>query len=338
MLKHLLVPALCLAACVSTRAQYTPKPVTVPDTASYLTRTGEVQIIGNDGWDAVINAFDALFLKTHPNFGRTFHPILKGSSIAIPNLEAGTSAFAPMGRALWETDAASFRRFYGYDPLDIRIGYDAFGPRDKRKSPPGIYVHASNPLAGLTVEQIQRVLTEGSPQGDLSHWSQLGLKGKYATRAIHVYGLDPASGGSASFRAEFLDNRPFTSRFEALPRPADVLKALAEDPFGIALLGFADAASISPDLRMLPVATKPGQPFLLPTYDVVHADQYPFPAYLHIYVNRKPNEPLDPFLQEYLRMVLSPEGQAILASQRDTEEGYVPLAPALLPTELKKLD
>ena len=50
------------------------------------------------------------------------------------------------------------------------------------------------------------------------------------------------------------------------------------------------------------------------------------------------SEPVDPFAKEYMRMILSREGQAILAAQKDTEEGYVLLAPKLIPEELKKLE
>jgi phosphate transport system substrate-binding protein len=117
-----------------------------------------------------------------------------------------------------------------------------------------------------------------------------------------------------------------------------VLHALAEDPYGIGLLGFADAGSVSKDVRPLPIAAKAGGPFVLPSYDVVHADAYPFPSYLHIYVNRKPGTQTDPFVKEYLRMVLSSEGQAILGGQKDTNEGYVPLAPQLVAEQLRKLD
>ena len=317
---------------------YVPQPVTVPDSASYLTRDGSVQIVGNDGWDAMVDQFNVLFLKTHPDFGRKFHTVLKGSSVAVPGLETGISAFAPMGRAMWETDRASFHRFHGYDPVDVRVGYDAFGPRRGGKTPPGIYVNASNPLSGLSVEQVKRVLTVGGKGGEVSQWSQLGVEGKWAHRVIHVYGLDPNGGGAVSFRSEYLDGLPFTRSYEGLEKPADVVRALAEDPYGIALLGYVDAASVSTQVKPLPVSAKEGDPFLLPTYEVVHADRYPFSAYLHIYINREPGKPIDPFVKEYVRMVLSREGQAIIAGQKDTEEGYVPLAPQLVPEELRKLD
>ena len=317
---------------------YAPHDVKVPDSATYLTRDGDVQIVGNDGWVEIINQFDELFLKTHPNFGRKFHLVLKGSSGAIPGIEMGVSAFAPMGRAMWEADSTAFKIYHGYTPYDIVVGYDAFGPRQGRKSPPGIYVNAQNPLAGLTVEQVRRVLTVGNAKGDLSTWDELGVGGKYAHRVIHVYGLDPVGGGNAWFRAEFLKNQPFVKTYEALPKPADVLHAVAEDPYGLALLGFADVGPVAKDVRPLPVARKEGDAFVLPGYDVVAADGYPFPSYMHIYLDREPGKPVDPFAKEYMRMILSREGQAILAAQKDTEEGYVPLAPKLIPEELKKLE
>jgi phosphate transport system substrate-binding protein len=317
---------------------YVPHPVTVPERANYLTRDGAVQIVGNDGWDAMMAQFNELFLKTHPDFGRNFHLILKGSSVAIPGLETGISAFAPMGRAMWDTDRASFHRFHGYDPVDIRIGYDAYGPRNGRKSPPGIYVNAKNPLPGLTVEQVQRILTEGNKKGDVSRWGQPGVDGRWANRTIHIYGLDPSSGGAVSFRMEYLNGLPFNHSYEGLEKPADVIRALAEDPYGIALLGFVDAASVSTAVHELPVAAKDGESFVLPSYDVVHAGGYPFPSYLHIYIDREPGKAVDPFVKEYVRMVLSKDGQKIIAEQKDTEEGYVPLDPRLIAEELKKLE
>jgi len=75
--------ALCLLFALPLAAQtvlpaYIPNPVTVPNDASYVTRDGAVQIIGNDGWDAMVAQFDDLFLKTHPTFKRGFHLVLKG--------------------------------------------------------------------------------------------------------------------------------------------------------------------------------------------------------------------------------------------------------------------
>ena len=317
---------------------FQPHEVSVPDGAPYLTRDGAVRIVGNDGWEAIVAQFDELFLKTHPRFGRKFETVLKGSSVAIPGIETEVSAFAPMGRSIWEADRTAFRIYHGYVPLDIRVGYDGFGPREGKKTPPAIYVNAKNTLPGLTVEQVQQILTEGNPKGDASLWGAVTKDPKWAGRKIHIYGLDSTSGGNGWFRAEFLAGRTFSRSYEALPKVADVLQALAQDPYGIALLGFADAGAVAKDVRLLPIAKMEGSPFLLPGYEETHADAYPFPSYLHIYLNRKPGTPTDPFAKEYMRMVLSREGQAIIAGQKETPEGYVPLAPKLIADELKKLE
>jgi phosphate transport system substrate-binding protein len=316
---------------------YTPTPVTVPNTASYLTRDGKIQIVGNDGWEDVMAKFDALFIQTHPGFKRELLPVMKGSSVAIPALQTGVSAMAPMARAMWEDDRFAFNRLRGYDPVDIHIGYAAFGPRDGRKSPPGIYVNAKNPIGGLTIEQVRQILTEGAKGGSITRWSQLGLKGPWAKRAIHIYGLDEGSGGTLAFRSQFLEDRTFARTYEALPKAADIGEAIADDPYGIALMGFFDASKL-PSVRPLPVATTTGTPFLLPTYENVSNEHVAFPAYLHVYIDREPGKPLDPFVKEYIRMLLSESGQAIIASQRDTDEGYVPLSPDKIGTELSKLD
>lgn len=315
---------------------YQPTPVTVPDSASYLTREGKVQIVGNDGWEEMMVKFDELFLKTHPGFKRQFHTVMKGSSVAIPALQTGVSALSPMARAMWEDDRFAFHRLRGYDPLDIHIGYAAFGPRTGKKSPPWIYINAKNPLAGLTVEQIRQIFTDGAPGGSITRWSQLGVKGAWANRTIHIYGLDQGSGGTLAFRAQFLEDRTFTRSYEALPKPADIGQAVADDPYGIALLGFFDATA-RPNVKPLPVAQE-GTAFVLPTYENVSAEKTPFPAYLHIYVDREPGKLMDPFVKEYVRMLLSEQGQAIIATQKDTDEGYVPLNPEKIAAELKKLD
>jgi phosphate transport system substrate-binding protein len=316
---------------------YKPVPVKVPDSATYLTRDGQVQIVGNDGWEEIMAKFDELFLHTHPNFGRRFHTVMKGSSVAIPALQDGVSAVAPMARAMWEDDRFAFNRLRGYDPTDIHIGYAAFGPREGRKTPPWIYVNAKNTLAGLSVEQIRQVFTEGAKGGTVTRWSQLGVKGPWANRAIHIYGLDQGSGGVLAFRSQFFEDRPFVRSYEALPKPADIGRAVAEDPYGIALLGFFDATSL-PGVRPLPVSEGKTGKFVLPTYENVAAEGVPFPAYLHVYIDRQPGRPLDPFVKEYVRMLLSPEGQGIIATQKDTDEGYVPLRPDKIAAELNKLD
>lgn len=311
-----------------------PPAVAVPKDASYVRPDGSIYIVGNDGMENLLNGLNALFVKTHP--GCKFTMLLKGSSTGIGGLTAGVSALAPMGREAWPTDVAGFRETFGYEPYDVHIGYGGYS-RPHHKNPPAIYVNARNPLAGLTLEQLGRILTRGAPGGDITAWSQLGLKGEWARRAIHVYGPRDEGGFATSLRTALLGKRAFQRDYEALPKLSDVIAAVAADPYGIGLVGFFDSTGI-PQVRMVPIAEEKGGVFVLPTELNVRAGHYPLTPYLHFYVNRPPGQPLDPFLREYLRLALSPEGQALIGTDKEAEEAYLPLDADAIARELSHLN
>lgn len=332
----LLLALVAPAAFAAEAPRYVPRPVTVPAGASYLTADGAVAIVGNDGLEEVIAQLDALFVRYHPQL--RFATTMRGSSTGMPALAAGASLFAPLTRDMWPGDRAAFRQLHGYDATPIRIGYNGHGPRPPHKTPPAVYVHARNPLPGLTLAQVARIFTDGQPGGDLNTWAQLGVQGECAPRRIHAYGLRDDGGFATGLRSARMGGLPFALKYEALPSREAVVRAVASDPCGIGLLGWIDAAVVSADVRVLPLAAAPGEPFHGPDYASVRQGRYPLSAAVQIYVDRAPGRPLDPLAKEYLRLALSREGQAILAAQKDSEEGYVPLSADDLEQELRKLE
>jgi phosphate transport system substrate-binding protein len=338
------LPAAVLALALSTPAlaanlaapAYAPHPVKVSPTQPYVTRDGAVSIVGNDGLEDVIVQLNALFSRAHPAV--RFSLRMEGSSTGMPALAAGATAFAPLTRDMWPGDRSAFRQIHGYDATSIRIGYNGHGPRSPAKTPPAVYVHRNNPLPGLSLDQLAQVFTTGSPEGDINLWSQLGLKDEWAPRRIHAYGLRDDGGFATGMRQARMSGRPFAIKYEALPSREAVIRAVATDPYGIALLGWMDAAKVSDQVRILPLAQRSGQPYYGPAYEHVRRGMYPLSAAVQLYVNRAPGQALDPLVKEYLRLALSRQGQAILAAQKDTEEGYVPLSAADLQQELKKLE
>ena len=295
---------------------------------------GKVYIVGDDAMEDAVAAFNALYSKTHP--GTSFAMVMKGSSTGIGGLSAGVSALAPMGRQGWNEDLGAFKEGHGYYPTDIHIGYDSYTHKD-HKSPPAIYINAKNPLAGLTVEQLVRVFTAGAAGGDLTNWSQLGLSGDLGNHQIHLYG--PADDGTVAtaFRETIKAKGPFSPHYEALGKMADVVNAVANDPYGIAIAGFFDGAKVT-GAKILPLAWKQGAPMAVPSYADIHAGRYPLASYLRIYVDRAPGKPLDPVVKDYLRLALSSEGQAIIAAGKDNEQGFVPLDAEAVKAELAKLE
>lgn len=330
--KNLMLAAMLLASCAGAGAA----PLRADPAQPYVNRDGSVAIVGNDGLEEVIVQLNVLFMKAHPEV--RFSLRMEGSSAGMPALTAGATAFAPLTRDMWPGDQAAFRQVFGYDATPVRIGYNGHGPRPPAKTPPAVYVHRDNPLAGLSMEQLGQVFTSGAPAGDIRLWSQLGLKDGWAPRRIHAYGLRDDGGFATGLRHARFGKRPFSVTYEALATREAVIQAVAADRYGIALLGWVNAAAISDQVRVLPLSASAGAPFHGPDKASVGAGNYPLAMPVQLYVNRAPGQPLDPLVKAYLQLALSPQGQAIVQAQQDSEEGYLPLGEADLQAERRKLD
>jgi phosphate transport system substrate-binding protein len=193
-------------------------------------------------------------------------------------------------------------------------------------NPPAIYANAKNPLAGLTLEQVARVFTTGGGNGDITQWGQLGLPGIWSERIIHIYGPRDDGGLASAIRHSKMGGFPFARRYEPLATCTQIIQAVAEDQHGLGLAGPCDARAFSETVRMLPLAERDGVPYSGASYEEVLAGTYPLSPYLHLYVNCEPGKACDSLPREYGRLVLSREGQAIVAAEKNTACGYVPLS------------
>ena len=219
---------------------YVSHPVPPPaKNSSYLLPDGSVYVLANDLVGPYFEALDALFTKTHPDIRIHLNPL--GSEPAIAALTSGVSAFSPMGRDGIRQDLDGFKALHGYEPQSFLVGYDQSPDPDifpPGKVPSAIWINAKNPLPKITVALAARIFTTGAPGGDITHWSQLGDKGEWGKREIHVY--LPAKRDSAFL---FIDGQRFggrlwSPRVEWVDASTDVMTAVAEDPFGIGIIGF----------------------------------------------------------------------------------------------------
>ena len=288
---------------------------------------------GSDGSEAILAEFNKLFVTTHPGFQFTLST--KGlPAIALYGIITGKSPLALVDREIWPLEARPFRQTFGYDPTDVRIGrvgYSAPG----RNNPPGIYVNAKNALAGLTIEQVARIFTTAG-NGDISRWEELGMTGEWMDRVIHIYGPRDDGGFASAIRHAKMSGFPFASRYEPLSTNAEIMRAVAADQYGIALMDSCDAQPFSQAVKMLPLANRDGAPFSGASYEEVLAGLYPLSPYVHLYMNCVPGKPCDSLVKEYARLALSSEGQAVIAAQKDVR-GYVPLSPNEVAEESTKL-
>jgi len=90
----------------------------------------------------------------------------------------------------------------------------------------------------------------------------------------------------------------------------------------------------TPLIKQVAVSDTAEGPFIKGTAAEVQADKYPYGRYLYFYARREADGHIDPVAKDYLELLLSKEGQEIIASQAD---GYIPLNATEVAAERAKL-
>jgi len=197
------------------------------------------------------------------------------------------------------------------------------------------------------------------PETNIRKWGQLGLTGDWADKPIQTYGY-VAPGFATSFERLVMHwsvkwNPNFKEYVEAKEATADaagsavvsqkMYEALEKDKYGIGwgALMHVNGTCVNPDgskcpgyrgLKVLAVSKTPDSSAVPLTADNVSNRSYPLIRDAYIYVNKPPGRALDPKVREFIRFVLSREGQQIIQKAGV----YSPLPAAYIREQLKKLD
>jgi len=280
--------------------------------------SGNINSVGSDTMNNMMALWAETFRRMYPNVKIQIEG--KGSGTAPPALIAGTSQFGPMSRPMRTTEIDQFEAKYGYKPTQIRTSYDALA----------VYVNKDNPLDKLTLAQVDAVFSKTRRRGGkgAATWGTLGLTGDWASRPISIYGRNSASGTYGFFKEHVLQNGDYKDEVKEQPGSASVVQGVTEDRFGIGYSGIGYKTS---GVKALQLADKDA--FFDGAYDNVTSGKYPLSRFLYIYVNKGPGKPLDPLVKEYLKLILSKEGQEVVV-----KDGYLPLPANLVAEELKKLE
>ena len=303
--------------------------------------------------------WEAAFRKYHPNVKFEFH--MKTTLAAVPSLVFGVSDVG-IGRKITFSELEMFQRYTDRDPIELDIATGSF---DVPGWQPGfgIVVHRDNPLTQITMKQLDGVFGaerlggwDGTswrpqfgrgPEENIRTWGQLGLTGEWANKPINVYGLnlryhqatemsDRLLKGSDKWNEKLRVYANFVSKDGKLDRG---LKGdLGKDPYGISYMAApttnlgGDASQ--PALKILKLAENDSGPFVAYTIENIHDRSYPLYDNIFAYADREPGKPLDAKVLEFLRFVLSQEGQAEIV--RDGK--YLPLTAEIAKAQLKKLE
>ena len=349
-----LLAGVCAACC----AQLTggaQSGNTLQDLPDYVPQQTVSGVIRNNGSDlgGLMARWEKGFAKYQP--GIVFHDDLRSGDAAIGALEAGASDLAPNGREPVLTEYLSFAEVFQNDgPLQVTVAtgsYDVLG----RTWAEVIFVNKDNPISHLTMKQLDGIFgaerTGGyrgykwssaaarSAKDNLRTWGQLGLRGEWADKPIQTYGYAP-TGMSNFFELTVFHGgtkwnpncRQYaeTSAKQATSHAGttdQMLDDLSQDKYGIAWAGVAHARN-KPGVKTIALAWTSAGPYIACTRESVQSRNYPLTRSVFIQMNRPPGMPIDPKLREFLRYILSRQGQQEVLRQGE----YLPLTAA----ELKK--
>jgi phosphate transport system substrate-binding protein len=280
--------------------------------------SGSLKSIGSDTLNNLMTLWSEGFQAIYPNVRLEIEG--KGSSTAPPALIAGTSQFGPMSRPMNQREIDAFQQRFGYPPSPIRGAVDALA----------VFVHKDNPIASMTMQQVDAVFSKtrrGGYPTPINTWGQLGMTGAWANRPISLYGRNSASGTYGYFKEVALFNGDFRDEVKEQPGSSTVVQGVASD---IGAIGYSGIGYKTADVRTVPLAARAGAQAFDATAENAYSGDYPLSRFLYIYVNVNPNQPLDPLRREFIRFVYSRQGQE--ATIRD---GYFPIPNAIAQEDLR---
>ncbi len=316
------VVAGCLVAVAATGAFAAGVEVDskIPAYAKTSGVSGNLDSIGSDTLNNLMTYWAESFRKEYPNVRIQIEG--KGSSTAPPALLAGTAQLGPMSRPMKDKEEDAFVKKYGYKPTRIGVALDSLA----------VFVHKDNPIKGLSLQEVDAVFSKTHKGGiaeDYLTWGQLGLTGAWASLPISLYGRNSASGTYGYFKEHALSKGDFKDSVKEQPGSASVVMGVTEDR---AAMGYSGIGYKTSGVKAVALSEKKGEAPFEASYENVLSGKYPLSRTLYLYVVKEPNKPLPAITQEFLKFVLSREGQEIVV-----KDGYLPLPAAVIEKELAKL-
>ncbi|MBR2655572.1 MAG: phosphate ABC transporter substrate-binding protein PstS family protein [Loktanella sp.] len=312
--------AASIAVVASMLATTAVAQVTVhPDLPSYEPTSGvsgNLTSIGSDTLNNLMTLWAEGFRGFYPNVAVEVQGA--GSGTAPPALVQGTAQFGPMSRAMRGTEIEEFEARYGYAPTPIRGAIDALA----------VFVHKDNPIECLSLQQVDAVFSStrnGGADAAITTWGDLGMEGDFANQQISLYGRNSASGTYGYFKEVALFDGDFSPEVREQPGSSTVVQGVGSDLYAI---GYSGIGYMTADVRAVPLSMD-GECYEA-TGENAAAGFYPLARFLYIYVNKNPNEDLDPLRGEFIKYVYTQEGQADVM-----RAGFFPVVPAVADVDLE---
>jgi phosphate transport system substrate-binding protein len=310
--------AFVAAGAVSASAMANVDP-SIPAYTKVSGVSGNLSSVGSDTLANLMTLWAEAYKKQYPSVNIQIQAA--GSSTAPPALTEGTANLGPMSRKMKDVELQAFESKHGYKPTAIPVAVDALA----------VFVNKDNPIKGLTMEQVDGIFSANRlcGGGKIETWGDVGLTGDFADKPMQLFGRNSVSGTYGYFKEEALCKGDFKGNVNEQPGSASVVQSVSQSLNGIGYSGIGYKTS---SVRALPLAKRGTTNFV--EADEAHAldGTYPLGRFLYVYVNKAPNKPLEPMELEFIKLMLSQEGQQIVV-----KDGYIPVPAKVIAKALEEL-
>jgi len=301
--------------------------------------SGTIRSWGHFGMIDLMNAWEEGFRKHHPEI--IFEDHLVNTALGMPGLATGVADIGLIGREPYRVELMAYQHYHGRPPLMLEFGTGAYLGSS---FPPVIWVHRDNPISQLSFEQLDGIFGAERNGGwhqdqmrwnldaargrerKISTWGELGLTGEWEHRRIEPIGFVT---GPRSGVAQFLGMHVFQGSqkwtedlhevwYEVQPDGSTLdlntvmVNTIAANP---AAIGYGRARAQTAMVKAVALARTGQGPFVQPSEETVANRRYPLARPVYIYANIKPDGGLKPEVAEFLRYVLSLEGQQAIREE-----------------------
>jgi phosphate transport system substrate-binding protein len=278
--------------------------------------SGDLSSVGSDTLANLMTKWGEIYVGYYPQV--SFEAEAKGSSTAPPALINGTSQLGPMSRKMKGEEVDKFKDAFGYEPTLVRTGIDAIA----------VFVAKDNPVESLTLDDLKNIFSVDGKDGIT--WGDVGVTDpRYKDQKIVLYGRNSASGTYGYFKSAGLGKTDYKDNVNEQAGSSAVVQSVGSDRFGI---GYSGVGYATADVKAVPIEGRDGTAYDPLDPDAVYSENYPLARFLYVYVNKQPNQELDPVVGEFLKVVLSQEGQEVV-----DDEGFYTLSKFIVDQEMSKL-
>lgn len=294
--------------------------------------SGEVRVWGSPADQQLIASLQRGFRAFHPDV--KFSTQLYGPESTFASIYTAVADLAFMARELREPlERMAYEWVMLSKPFLVEIATSAIDA-DRPASTLAVFVHRTNPLTRLTLPELDALLGAEHRRGGkpLQVWGDLGLKGEWAARPIRVHGPDLDSVDAQFLRERVMrGSHKWNPAYEPAQDHADVARAVAEDRWAI---GVAPLHLRNDQIKPLEISHGEGAPFHAPVRTAIADRTYPLARAISIAAAHTEKAPLKPVAREFLRYVLSREGQEVIAANGV----YVPLTPSIAAQQRARIE